>query len=118
MYGYYMWISQAFDRFSGKGRHAIKFPCANYMYILRLSKTWRTENLIVIVQGRERCSSESSSNYSLPMAASNKFIAACKNGELNVIKELVESKEVTDPNALTGTLEGYGGSTPLHFACQ
>ena len=53
------------------------------------------------------------------MAASDKFIAACKSGELNVIKELVESKEVTDPNALTGKLNGYyDGSTPLHFACQ
>ena len=52
------------------------------------------------------------------MAASDKFIAACESGELNVIKELVESKEVTDPNVLTGYLEGWGGSTPLHFACQ
>ena len=51
------------------------------------------------------------------MAASKKFISACKNGELNVIKELVESKEVTDPNALTGNLKGFYGSTPLHFAC-
>ena len=51
------------------------------------------------------------------MAASGKFIAACKNGELNVIKELVKSKEVTDPNALTGNLNGFDESTPLHFAC-
>ena len=52
------------------------------------------------------------------MAASDKFIAACESGELNIIKELVESKEVTDPNALTGKLDDwYDGSTPLHFAC-
>ena len=73
--------------------------------------------MTVIVQGREQSSSESSSNYSLPMAADKKFISACENGELNVIKELVESKEVTDPNALTGSLRGWDGSTPLHFAC-
>ena len=72
---------------------------------------------VIVQRSRERCSSESSSNYSLPMAASNKFIAACQNGELNVIKELVKSKEVTDPNALTGKLGIWDGSTPLHFAC-
>ena len=28
-------VSLAIDRFSGKGRHAIKFPCAKCMYTLR-----------------------------------------------------------------------------------
>ena len=100
---------------SGKGRHAINFLALITCRSCVLSKTWRAENLIV--QGRERCSSENSSNYSLPMEASNKFIAACESGELNIIKELVKSKEVTDPNALTGELNGWDGCTPLHFAC-